>query len=230
MLRQCGPQVRMVVARAIHDYKEACEASAAQSGRAQLVPTANLDEFLHQIYLYMTAAGSGATSTAVLSSALAAHQQLQRLQKQQQQQQVSDRSIPTNGLRSQQNFSPPLSNQQLQQHKQITVETAATSAGTSVEPSPRPTSPDTEFFEVKLTKGSVGLGITVAGYVSEKGSDELSGIFVKSLAEGSAAAADGRILVNDRIIEVCRILYYPSYILRIVEGEITKQHIMFITY
>lgn len=31
---------------------------------------------------------------------------------------------------------------------------------------------------------------------------ELSGIFVKSIAEGSAAAVDGRLRVNDQIIEV----------------------------
>ena len=32
--------------------------------------------------------------------------------------------------------------------------------------------------------------------------DELCGIFVKSVTEGSAAANDGRIQVNDQIIQV----------------------------
>lgn len=32
--------------------------------------------------------------------------------------------------------------------------------------------------------------------------EELSGIFVRSISEGSAAALDGRIQVNDQIIEV----------------------------
>jgi hypothetical protein len=32
--------------------------------------------------------------------------------------------------------------------------------------------------------------------------DEISGIFVKSITAGSAAAVDGRIQVNDQIIEV----------------------------
>lgn len=33
-------------------------------------------------------------------------------------------------------------------------------------------------------------------------SAELSGIFVKSIAEGSTAAVDGRLRINDQIIEV----------------------------
>lgn len=59
--------------------------------------------------------------------------------------------------------------------------------------------PETEKFTVELKKDSNGLGITIAGYVCEK--EELSGIFVKSVAAGSAADC-GRIQVNDRIIEV----------------------------
>ena len=59
--------------------------------------------------------------------------------------------------------------------------------------------PETEKFTVELRKDSNGLGITIAGYVCEK--EELSGIFVKSVAPGSAADC-GRIQVNDRIIEV----------------------------
>jgi multiple PDZ domain protein len=59
--------------------------------------------------------------------------------------------------------------------------------------------PETEKFTVELRKDQQGLGITIAGYVCEK--EELSGIFVKSVAPGSAADC-GRIQVNDRIIEV----------------------------
>jgi multiple PDZ domain protein len=62
-----------------------------------------------------------------------------------------------------------------------------------------PELPETERFTVELKKDSNGLGITIAGYVCEK--EELSGIFVKSVAPGSAADC-GRIQVNDRIIEV----------------------------
>ncbi|CAK1547805.1 unnamed protein product [Leptosia nina] len=61
--------------------------------------------------------------------------------------------------------------------------------------------PETLSYEVELNKDSaLGLGITVAGYVCEQ--EELSGIFVKSISEGSAADVCGRIQVNDRIVEV----------------------------
>ncbi|GJQ66581.1 hypothetical protein Trydic_g4558 [Trypoxylus dichotomus] len=62
------------------------------------------------------------------------------------------------------------------------------------------TSPETEMYTVKLCKDDLGLGITVAGYVCEK--EEISGIFVKSISQGSAADINGRIKVNDRIVEV----------------------------
>lgn len=60
--------------------------------------------------------------------------------------------------------------------------------------------PETEKFTVELRKDHNGLGITIAGYVCEK--EELSGIFVKSISQGSAADVSGQIQVNDRIIEV----------------------------
>ncbi|GFS21988.1 multiple PDZ domain protein [Elysia marginata] len=62
---------------------------------------------------------------------------------------------------------------------------------------------DVDVFEVDLLKDSNGLGITIAGYVGgDNTPDEISGIFVKSITEGSAAALDGRVHVNDQIIEV----------------------------
>ncbi|KYN37040.1 Patj like protein [Trachymyrmex septentrionalis] len=62
--------------------------------------------------------------------------------------------------------------------------------------------PEMERFEVDLTKDAYGLGITIAGYVCEK--EELSGIFVKSISEGSAADLSNKIQINDRIVEVDR--------------------------
>nr|XP_012235095.1 PREDICTED: uncharacterized protein LOC105679582 isoform X2 [Linepithema humile] len=60
--------------------------------------------------------------------------------------------------------------------------------------------PEMERFTVELTKDIYGLGITIAGYVCEK--EELSGIFVKSISEGSAADLSNKIQINDRIVEV----------------------------
>ncbi|XP_050354004.1 patj homolog [Nymphalis io] len=63
-----------------------------------------------------------------------------------------------------------------------------------------PTLPEVDIVHVNLNKNVYGLGITVAGYVCEK--EELSGIFVKSIIEGSSAEQSGKIRINDRIIEV----------------------------
>ena len=60
--------------------------------------------------------------------------------------------------------------------------------------------PEMETLEVELTKDSQGLGITIAGYTCER--EELSGIFVKSVTEGSSAHRSGRVAVNDQIVEV----------------------------
>lgn len=76
---------------------------------------------------------------------------------------------------------------------------AAAAAAAAVEPE-RLDSPETETYEVELRKNVYGLGITVAGYVCEE--EDLSGIFVKSIIEGSAAELSGTIQVNDRIVAV----------------------------
>ncbi|XP_054277487.1 multiple PDZ domain protein-like isoform X4 [Macrosteles quadrilineatus] len=60
--------------------------------------------------------------------------------------------------------------------------------------------PEMEKFTVEIQKDTHGLGITIAGYVCEK--EDLSGIFVKSISEGSAADLCKKIQVNDRIVEV----------------------------
>ncbi|KAM4611696.1 multiple PDZ domain protein [Polymixia lowei] len=60
---------------------------------------------------------------------------------------------------------------------------------------------EAEAFEVRLTKNAQGLGITIAGYVGDKNS-EPSGIFVKSITQGSAVEQDGRVHVGDQIIAV----------------------------
>ncbi|XP_038206573.1 patj homolog [Zerene cesonia] len=77
---------------------------------------------------------------------------------------------------------------------------AVSPAITITEPVELPVLPEVETVHVDLNKNVYGLGITVAGYVCEK--EELSGIFVKSIIEGSSAEQSGKIKINDRIIEV----------------------------
>ncbi|CAG9762086.1 unnamed protein product [Ceutorhynchus assimilis] len=60
--------------------------------------------------------------------------------------------------------------------------------------------PETERYSVELKKNESGLGITIAGYVCER--EDLNGIFVKNLSEGSQAYKCELININDRIIEV----------------------------
>ncbi|KAK5649101.1 hypothetical protein RI129_003993 [Pyrocoelia pectoralis] len=60
--------------------------------------------------------------------------------------------------------------------------------------------PETERITVELNKNEYGLGITIAGYVCER--EDLSGIFIKSISEGSEAYRCGKIDINDRIVEV----------------------------
>ncbi len=59
-----------------------------------------------------------------------------------------------------------------------------------------------DLIEVELSKGSKGLGFTIAGGIGNQHIPGDNGIYVTKVMEGGAAAFDGRIDVGDRLVSV----------------------------
>ena len=152
VLRSCGTQVRLVVARPVDPGD-----SGSLPGTAPLLPTQVLNS-QHQLEAHLSLSAQNSNMMVAL---------------------------------------PDFSDQ---------FRVTSSGSGGTTAPLPTPAVsgardlPEIETMEVELVKDSQGLGITIAGYTCER--EELSGIFVKSVTEGSAAARSGQVQVNDQIVEV----------------------------
>ncbi|KAK6627978.1 Disks large 1 [Polyplax serrata] len=61
---------------------------------------------------------------------------------------------------------------------------------------------DWEYEEIVLERGGAGLGFSIAGGTDNPHIGDDSGIYITKLISGGAAAADGRLRVNDTILQV----------------------------
>lgn len=62
-----------------------------------------------------------------------------------------------------------------------------------------------EYEEITLERGGSGLGFSIAGGTDNPHIGDDSSIYITKLIPGGAAAADGRLKVNDVIVEVNRV-------------------------
>ncbi|XP_036368376.1 multiple PDZ domain protein isoform X4 [Octopus sinensis] len=186
VLRQSGSNVRLIVARAIN------EPTLQINPSAPIIATVQLDERLQQI-----------------NSALSSAEDLDMTKIMKNQHQIQERLIAESQMEMTQESDSDLQGflETVQVHE--ARGDAKFLLPASFPLSQPPTienvneSPEMEMFDVQLVKDTRGLGITIVGYVAGGGApDELSGIYVQSIAEGSAAHLDGRTQVNDQIIEV----------------------------
>lgn len=196
VLRQCGAQVRLVVARPIEPSSE-----LSLSSHAPIVPTKMLTdpEELDRTLVQTTAYTAGFISSTVsiphdLMLVPPAHIEVVAVN--------NAINVENHSCIGGSELCDAKSN--AQQTSIDLREIALVSPLSHLSPEALENNfmdlPETETYDVELRKNVYGLGITVAGYVCEE--EDLCGIFVKSIIEGSAAEICRKIQINDRIIAV----------------------------
>lgn len=194
VLRQCSHQVRLVVARSIEPSSQEYQALATH---APIIPTKLLTdpEELDRTLLQTAAFTSGFLqlpdenqTTAIIIPTVQTHIEVVAVN--------NAINVESHGLTLP--IVSPLAPALIQSVGQVELIATVTSPDESL--NDYLDLPETETYEVELHKNVYGLGITVAGYVCEE--EDLSGIFVKSIIEGSAAEMSGQIQINDRIVAV----------------------------
>ncbi|XP_055605335.1 patj homolog [Uranotaenia lowii] len=200
VLRQTGQQVRLIVARPVEPTSPDYQALASH---APIIPTKMLTdpEELDRTLLQT----AGYTSGAFLQSPMEeseelcpTHIEVVAVNNTINIDNNSLALISPSSISIPQVLSQPLLD--LSQQHQTQLPPQLTSPDLQQPFVDSPETPETESYEVELRKNVYGLGITVAGYVCEE--EDLSGIFVKSIIEGSAADMSGEIQINDRIVAV----------------------------
>uniref|UniRef100_A0A1I8IM30 PDZ domain-containing protein n=1 Tax=Macrostomum lignano TaxID=282301 RepID=A0A1I8IM30_9PLAT len=218
VLRQSGDRVRLVVARVVRDESEAAAAAASSDadtdGRCrQLVRLLNSTTDSTTWWRRWTRWTRPGKFDGIPNSARAMAQQAARVDS------AFDRVVLMDSAGNEVEPFPPHSPPSSRSSATSSATSSVSEAGAGVEPppiiepakmsAPPPPPPaaaevetDYEEFFVELHRGSSGLGITIAGYVGETSTAKLNGIFIKEIADGSAADKDGRLRVNDRIVQV----------------------------
>uniref|UniRef100_A0A336KTG0 CSON011036 protein n=1 Tax=Culicoides sonorensis TaxID=179676 RepID=A0A336KTG0_CULSO len=195
VLRQCGHQVRLVVARPVEPGSVDFQTMAPH---APIIPTKLLTdpEELDRTLLQTTAFSAGFTTQGnevLTSDVIPTHIEVVAVN--------NAINVENHGMSLP--IVAPMNSvltQSLAQVQLVSGLGETTLSPETVINNYNDDTPETETYEVELHKNVYGLGITVAGYVCEE--EDLSGIFVKSIIEGSAAEMSRMIQINDRIVAV----------------------------
>lgn len=193
VLRQCGAQVRLVVARPVEPGSADFQSMAPH---APIIPTKlltdpeELDRTLLQTTTYSSGFTQGPETLQVTADLIPTHIEVVAVN--------NAINVENHGMTLP--ILAPINPTMAQTLAQLQLTPGSNSCSPDGPTNNYMDMPETETYEVELHKNVYGLGITVAGYVCEE--EDLSGIFVKSIIEGSAAEMSRMIQINDRIVAV----------------------------